>query len=213
MLLQASWYEHGRVRACEDGPVQHGHPVGQAGEGAAIRVCLRGGGITESSRLEETSRSSSSTSELTLAGSATHRDTAHPPRAHRQPLRLLGDSVRLPLAQEPCTPKTKGLPLPCGDPLPEALGVPTNWLPTLVLVVAGNPSVMAGREAAPCKANWARELSCSIRRWARGACTKHNPSVSCKGRAHSTGQQKGGGQVPDTGGKPRAGGTGGQRMH
>lgn len=44
VLLQASWYEHGRVRACEDGPVQHGHPVGQAGEGAAIRISLRRGG-------------------------------------------------------------------------------------------------------------------------------------------------------------------------
>lgn len=107
-------------------------------------------------------------------------------------------------------PPKKGLPLPCGDPLPKASGVPTNWLPTLALVVAGNPSVMAGREAALCKANWARELSCSIRRWARGACTKHNPSVSCSGEGRAQhGAAEGGGQVPDTGGTPRAGGTGG----
>jgi len=46
-------------------------------------------------------------------------------------------------------------------------------------VVAGNPSVMAGREAALCRANWASELSCIIRRWARGVCTKHNSLVSC----------------------------------
>lgn len=41
MLLQASWYEHGRVRAREDRSVQHRHPVCQAGEGAAICLSLQ----------------------------------------------------------------------------------------------------------------------------------------------------------------------------
>ena len=75
-------------------------------------------------------------------------------------------------------PKGKGFPCPAGTLCP-VLGLPTTWLPTLALVVAGNPSVMAGREAALCRANWASELSCIIRRWARGVCTKHNSLVSC----------------------------------
>lgn len=81
-------------------------------------------------------------------------------------------------------PKAKGFPCPVGTLCP-VLGLPTTWLPTLALVVAGNPSVMAGREAALCRANWASELSCIIRRWARGVCTKHNSLVSCSssGRA------------------------------
>lgn len=98
-------------------------------------------------------------------------------------------------------PKRKGFPCPAGTLCP-VLGLSTTWLPTLALVVAGNPSVMAGREAALCRANWASELSCIIRRWARGVCTKHNSLVSCSssGRAQRGTSSSGTGQAAEEGG-------------
>lgn len=90
--------------------------------------------------------------------------------------------------------------LPCRNPLPRSDEFPTIRSPTLALVVAGNPSVMAGRETALCKANWARELSCIIRRWARGACTKHDPSVSCSGNCRAQHGTSSLGQAAEVGG-------------
>lgn len=71
---------------------------------------------------------------------------------------------------------------------------------------------MAGREAALCRANWASELSCIIRRWARGVCTKHNSLVSCSGSDRAqrgasslgVGQQKKVAEPQLPGGTPRA---------
>lgn len=98
--------------------------------------------------------------------------TAHPHRA--QGVREYSELAH------PRNPRPKGMGFLCplGSLCP-VLRPPASWLPTLVLVVAGNPSVMAGREAALCRANWASELSCIIRRWARGVCTKHKSLVSC----------------------------------
>lgn len=113
---------------------------------------------------------------------------ACPPHSHRQP-------------QTTHSPNNLKIPPALQEPSAQVWGVPTTRSPTLALVVAGNPSVMAGRETALCRANWARELSCIIRRWARGACTKHDPSVSCSGNCRAQHGTSSLGQAAEVGGQ------------
>lgn len=96
MLLQASWYEHGRVRAREDRSVQHRHPVCQAGEGATICLSLQ----------EEDEENW--VSDLLER----HILTTPSARGYSEPA----------LPQEPQAQR-KPLPLPPGDPLPSSWAI------------------------------------------------------------------------------------------